>query len=68
MLRGLHKLLAGCLRAERRIDPFIRPTLDLLQRPGTWLVQLLMNAGRPNLRLAIAEERILPDEEALTRR
>jgi hypothetical protein len=63
MLRPLHRLLEAGLHAERRIDPFIRPALDLFQRPGTWIVQKLMNAGRPDLGLAIAEEHIFPDEE-----
>lgn len=65
-LRWLHDALQGTLYAERRIDPWIRPALDaLLQRPGTALVQALIRAGRKDEGLALAAERIEPDEAAI---
>ena len=50
---------------ERRFDPFFRPLFDalfqdLLARGTTALI----NLRRPNERLKIAEERLIPDEEA----
>ena len=65
ILDALHRLLEAGLRAERRVDPFVRPALDLFQQPGTWLVQAIKNLGRRDLGLALAEERIDPGEEAL---
>ena len=65
-LRWLHGALEAGLHAERRIDPWIRPVLDwALQRPGTWLVQALINARRPDEGLALAEERLDPQETQL---
>lgn len=50
---------------ERRIDPFIRPAFDaVLRDPIARLVTGLINRKRPNLGLKIAEEKLLPDEEA----
>jgi hypothetical protein len=50
---------------ERRFDPFFRPAFDLLFRDLlTSLATKLINAGRPNEGLKIAEEKPLPDEEA----
>lgn len=65
MLGALHRLLEAALHAERRIDPLIRPALDLFQRPGTWTVQALKNLTRRDLGLGIAQERIDAEEEAL---
>ena len=65
MLGTLHRLLEQVLRAERRIDPFVRSALDLFQSPGTWAVQGLKNLVRHDAGLGIAEERIDPEEEAL---
>ena len=65
-LRWLHDFLERGLRAERRIDPWIRPLLDgALQKPGTALVQAFVNARRPALRLALAEEAESSDEAAM---
>jgi len=65
-LRWLHDLLERTLYAERRIDPWIRPTLDaVLQKPGTAIVQTLANLFRKRTALGLAEEVIGPDEEAL---
>jgi hypothetical protein len=64
--RWLHDLLQGTLRAERRIDPWVRPLLDrVLQGPGTRLVQAAINAGRRDEGLALAEERVDHDEGEL---
>jgi hypothetical protein len=60
-------LLVGLINAERRVDPYFRDQFDaLLQAPLARLVQAAINARRPTLRLALAEERLLPDEERLT--
>lgn len=49
---------------ERRFDPFLRPAFDaLLRDPIATLVTGLINRGRPNEGLKIAEEKLLPDEK-----
>lgn len=55
------------LRAERRIDPFFRPAFDALLRDklAEWTTALI-NRGRQDEGLKIAEERLLEDEEAWT--
>ncbi|HEY5893064.1 MAG TPA: hypothetical protein VIT91_07515 [Chthoniobacterales bacterium] len=53
------------LLAERRVDPFIRPAFDaVLRDPIARLATALINRKRPNLGLKLAEEKLLPDEEA----
>ena len=53
------------LQLERRIDPWIRPAFDaVLRDPVARLSTAIINWGRPNEGLAIAEERVQPDEEA----
>jgi len=53
------------LRLERRFDPFVRPAFDaLLRDPLVRLTTALINSRRPNEGLAIAEECLLPGEEA----
>ena len=48
-----------------RFDPFIRPAFDLLLRDAVArLTTALINAGRRNEGLALAEERPVPDEAA----
>lgn len=50
---------------ERRFDPFFRPAFDAtLRDPIANLVTALINRRRPNDGLKIAEERLMPDEEA----
>jgi hypothetical protein len=50
---------------ERRFDPIFRPVFDaLLRDPIAALVTAVMNAKRPNDGLKIAEEKLLPNEEA----
>jgi hypothetical protein len=50
---------------ERRFDPFFRPAFDaVLRDPIANLATALINRKRRNEGLKIAEERLLPDEEA----
>lgn len=50
---------------ERRFDPLFRPAFDaLLRDPLANLITALINMGRQDEGLKIAEERQLPDEEA----
>jgi hypothetical protein len=50
---------------ERRFDPFFRPAFDVLFRPLlAKLTTALINMGRKDERLKLAEERLQPDEEA----
>jgi hypothetical protein len=50
---------------ERRFDPFFRPLFDALFRDLlTWITTALINAGRTNDGMKIAEERAEPDEAA----
>lgn len=50
---------------ERRFDPLFRPPFDaVLRDPLAGLVTALINWGRPNEGLKIAEEKPMPDEEA----
>jgi len=53
------------LQLERRIDPWFRPAFDALLRDRiARLVTRRMNAKRPRQQLQLAEETLLPDEEA----
>ncbi|NJP10395.1 MAG: catalase family protein [Leptolyngbyaceae cyanobacterium RU_5_1] len=53
------------LQLERRFDPFFRPAFDALFRtPIARLTTALINLKRPNEGLKIAEEKLMPDEEA----
>lgn len=53
------------VHAFSRVDPFIRPAFDLLLRDAVArVVTGLINAGRRNEDLALAEERPIPDEDA----
>jgi len=50
---------------ERRFDPFFRPAFDpVLRDPLARLVTALINWRRTDEHLALAEERLQPDEEA----
>ena len=52
------------IQLERRFDPFFRPLFDkLLRGPLTTLTTFLINLRRKDEGLALAEERIQPDEE-----
>ncbi|MCB2019972.1 MAG: hypothetical protein KDG44_04150, partial [Burkholderiaceae bacterium] len=53
------------IQLERRIDPLFRPLFDAtLRDPLARGVTALINWQRPLENLALAEERLLPDEEA----
>ena len=68
VLHALHRSLVGLSHIERRIEPFIRPPLDAVFRaPQAALIQFLLNLGRRNEGLGLAEERLLPDEETAIR-
>jgi hypothetical protein len=55
------------VQLERRIDPWVRPAFDaVLRDPTARLTTWLINLQRKNEGLKIAEERIQPDEDALT--
>src|ERR1700688_1623635 len=50
---------------ERRFDPFFRPAFDaVLRDPIASLTTALINMRRPDEHLKIAEEKVLPEEEA----
>jgi hypothetical protein len=68
VLKPISDALVWLMNSERRVDPLFRDQFDaLFQRPLTGLVQLLINARRRNEQLAIAEERLLANEDAITR-
>lgn len=65
LLRALHRLLEKGLHFERRLEPFFRPAFNrALRKPLAGLIQYLINRRRADQGLALAEERIAPDEEA----
>jgi hypothetical protein len=65
LLKTFHAAVIELMKLERRIDPFFRPALDaLLREPLAALAQLLINVRRRNEGLGLAEERLLPGEEA----
>lgn len=65
----LHDFLVRMLVLERRIDPLFRRGFDaVFQRPLAALVQALITLRRPDERLALAEEKPLPEEEEITQR
>jgi hypothetical protein len=62
----LSETSTALLHLERRFDPFFRPVFDALFRdPVARVVTALINASRTNEGLALAQERLLPGEEAL---
>lgn len=67
-LRRLHDALVRLSRIERRLEPFFRVAVDAaLREPQAAILQFLINIQRRNEGLALAEERIAPDEEVHTR-
>ncbi|MDM0080327.1 hypothetical protein QTI17_06960 [Variovorax sp. J31P179] len=55
------------IRLERRFDPLLRPAFDaFLRDPLARFTTALINRRRTDEGLAIAEERLLPDEESFT--
>jgi hypothetical protein len=64
LLRPIHDLLTLLLQVERRFEPFFRPLANrLLRGPSAAAIQWLINIQRSDEGLAIAEERVEPDEE-----
>jgi hypothetical protein len=64
-LNWLADTSTALVHLERRFDPLFRPAFDaVLRDPLASLVTALINRGRPNEGLKIAEERPMPDEEA----
>ena len=64
-LNWLSDTFTFLLHVERRFDPFVRPAFDaVLRDPIASLTTALINLQRPNEGLKIAEEKLLPDEEA----
>lgn len=64
MLKFIHRILVEILHIERRFEPWFRPLWNRLFREiSAKFVQFLVNSRRSNEGLALAEERIDPDEE-----
>jgi hypothetical protein len=62
--RFVHGIFMAVLHFERRFDPFLRPAFDAtLRYPMAALLQTLINMGRRDEGLRLAEERHLPGEE-----
>ena len=60
----LHDAIVFLLHVERRFEPFFRPAVDaVLREPLAALIQAAINRGRRDEGLALAEERLQPDEE-----
>ena len=67
ILNWISDLSMRLVQLERRIDPWVRPAFDaVLRDPTARLTTWLINLQRKNEGLKIAEERIQPDEDALT--
>src|SRR5215218_1848268 len=65
--KKINDQLVAVVLAERRVDPYFRGPFDaLFQKPLTRAVQALINRRRPDEHLAIAEERVAPDEAEIT--
>jgi len=55
----------SAVHLQRRFDPFIRPAFDaVLRDPIANVVTAMINAKRPDEGLKLAEEKLLPNEEA----
>lgn len=64
ILKFIHNRLLQLLHVERRLEPFFRPLMNrLFREPSAKVIQLLINWRRKDEGLALAEERIDPDEE-----
>jgi hypothetical protein len=64
VLNWISDTLTSFVRAERRIDPFVRPAFDALFRDRlSELITNLINARRQDEGYRLAEERIQPNEE-----
>ena len=64
VLMAVHRAVVFLLHVERRFEPFFRPAVNaVLREPMAKLIQWLINRRRRDEGLALAEERIQPDEE-----
>jgi hypothetical protein len=65
LLNMIADLSTKLVQVERRFDPFFRPAFDaLLQEPLARVVTFLINRQRKDDGLKIAQEKLMPDEEA----
>ena len=65
LLRWFHDAAIGLTKLERRVDPFFRPAFDaVLREPLARLVQALINLGRRDEALRLAEEKPGRGEDA----
>jgi hypothetical protein len=65
VLNWLGDASISLVHLERRFDPLLRPFFDALFRdPLASLITSLINRRRPNEGLQLAEEKLLPNEEA----
>jgi hypothetical protein len=65
--RWVNDWLGRLIGLERHVDPYVRPLADRVLRPPLQsFAQWLVNVRRPDDRLGLAEERVLPDESAIT--
>ena len=65
LLNWLADASTAFVHLERRFDPFFRPLFDaLLRDPFATLVTALINSRRKNDGLKLAEEKVMPGEEA----
>ena len=65
--KRIHDLFLALFYFERRIDPYYRDTFDkIFREPISALVQALINVKRKDDHLQICEEKLLPDEKAIT--
>src|SRR5690242_2789576 len=63
----INDLFLALFYFERRIDPYYRATLDkIFRKPISALVQALINMKRKDDHLQIGEEKLLPNEQAIT--
>lgn len=64
MLKFIHDRLVELMHFERRLEPWFRPLMNrLFREPSARLIQFLINLRRKDEGLALAEERVDPDEE-----
>ena len=64
-LQRLHDAVVFLLHMERRFEPFFRPAVDaVLREPLAAATQALINLGRRDEGVRLAQETIQPDEEA----
>jgi len=64
ILKFFHNIMLELLHIERRLEPWFRPQFNwLLREPLAKVIQFFINLRRKDEGLALAEEKIDPDEE-----